>query len=90
MRSRTRSASSSWSRQAAATVASRSGSSSSTQNSRADLGIADRQRGREGEDPVADVLLAAAAERGEPALVADVVAAVVQHPEQVAVLPEPL
>ena len=56
----------------------------------ADLRVADRQRRRQREDAVADVLLPAAAERLEPALVADVVAAVVEHAEQVPVLAQAL
>ncbi len=60
------------------------------QEQRPDPWITDRQRGREGQDAVADVLLTSAAERFETTLVADVVAAVVEHPEKVSVLAEPL
>ncbi len=53
-------------------------------------GVADRQRGRQGEDAVADVLLAAAAQGLQATLVPDVVAAVVQDAEEVPVLAQPL
>ena len=52
----------------------------------ADLRVADGQRGGQREDAVADVLFAAAAQGLQAALVPDVVAAVVQHAEEVPVL----
>ena len=57
---------------------------------RADLGVAYGERGGQGQDAVADVLVATAAERLEAALVAHVVAAVVEHSEVMAVAPQPL
>jgi hypothetical protein len=45
----------------------------------ADIGVADGERRGEGQDPVSNVLFAAASERLEASLIGDVVAAVVEH-----------
>src|SRR5882724_2287158 len=46
--------------------------------------IADRQRGGQRQDTVAQILLAAASERGQALHIADIVATVIEQPEQAA------
>ena len=60
------------------------------QEQRARLRVTDRQRRRQGEDAVADVLLPSSAEGFEAALIADVVTAVVEDADQMPVVAEAL